>query len=101
MMEVQVEKVGTTKIEFVNLPQFSAIEFSRMNMRYTSSGGVKPLPCARVTVEGTESTLSQWHLRGFWARLRFLFTGKLWLCTLGIMHPPVALFTGNPFEGEK
>jgi len=49
-----------------------------------------------------EQCISCWKATSIWERLRFLFTGKIWLSILsGKTQPPVWLRCKYPFEWPK
>lgn len=97
-MEVQTQ---TARCPAINpqQPQLKAVKFPEANGKYVGppDSGITDLPTLTCTVDDLPAVLSCWHM-SFWNRLKYLFTGKLWFCVLGTMHPPVALFTGNPFD---
>ena len=97
-MEVQISK-ELKPVIYPQQPQLKAVKFPEADGKYVGQegSGIVDLPTLSSTVDGLPAILSCWQL-GFWARVRFLFTGRVWLCALGTMHPPVALFMGNPFE---
>jgi len=56
-------------------------------------GNIEALPY--IPVEGL-GFYSLWYCENFWARVIFLFTGRISLYVLSATHPPVSLVIGNP-----
>jgi len=45
--------------------------------------------------------VSKWRLASFWARLKFLFTGDMYVIVLGMSQPPLSLRVDNPFDNPE
>jgi len=55
------------------------------------------------TVSTTPQMVSCWELpkMSLWQRLKFAFSGKVWLTVTGAGHPPVSLNTECPFQKSE
>jgi hypothetical protein len=74
-------------------------DFDESNKNLTRPSGTTPEQCSSLPILQTgEFCISAWH--GNWLdRLRFLFTGRMWLSVWsGLTQPPVKLTTDKPFE---
>jgi len=78
-----------------------AVVFPEKNFTYKRPENLteeqcRDLPCFRCSTH----TVSCWEFP-FRDRLRFLFTGRLWLYLMMNGHPPVALMAESPFPKTK
>jgi len=73
------------------------INFSEKNKIFKAPKGM--LNCMHIPVYNDSiDTISCWR-GSFWDRLRFLFSGKMWMCVhAGETQPPVWISTHYPFE---
>ncbi len=78
------------------------IKFKEQTKTIGPPAGMTEEECYSLAVwSDGKQCISRW--KGTWKdRLKFLFTGKLWLSVLfGESQPPVWIGTEHPFEKEK
>lgn len=61
----------------------------------TALKGYGDIPDLPITKLDDESLASVWYQPSIWARIIFLFTGKITMSCLGYTHPPVGLHHGD------
>lgn len=78
------------------------ISFEEQNRVLQRPDGMTAEECGSLPVFANEKmTISKWK-GSFKDRLKFLFTGKLWLFVwYGTTQPPVNLSSNYPFERRK
>lgn len=81
--------------------QLKPIERWHRTNIYLGGEGIKPLPVTRVEDENGITLNSIWELPSFWARLKFLFDGRITLRIYGPTLPPVSLIRGDIFGDQQ
>ena len=82
---------------FPKKPDAKPVKFAEANFTYTTPHGMTKEQCGDLPCFRSEThAISCWQfpLRD---RLRFLFTGRMWLYLLMSGHPPVCLMADTPF----
>ena len=77
--------------------ELKPIETWHQTNNYVGTGDIKPLPVTRHDDEDGTSLNSIWKLPSLWARIKFLFDGKITLRVYGGQQPPVAVVRGDIF----
>lgn len=57
-------------------------------------GGDEDLPATRLSFDSREGVLSVWKA-SLWARIKFLFHGKVNFVCKGPTHPPISIVLGD------
>jgi hypothetical protein len=70
------------------------------NLVLRGGPGVQDLECVRYEADSATFIATYYRLT-FWQRVRFLFSGEIYLNVMGKTQPPVALGVGDFFEGQK
>lgn len=60
----------------------------------SKSEAVKDIPCFKEA----GVVITRWTLPGFWARVKFLIKGEVYLKCLGESQPPISITIDSPFE---
>lgn len=76
------------------------IKFKDSNTVYTASRCGDLPAFFGVNVVGTSIIISCWRPNLF-ERIKFLVTGRIWLCIFGQTQPPVSLSLNCPFERKE
>lgn len=76
------------------------VKFKLCNFTYQPPEGlpdVEPLPCFKSDI----FTVSCWEFPSIWQRLKFLFTGRIWLLQMARVHPPTELSVRSPLTEKQ